>query len=150
MNFATVFYTVLKGYFLNIEEVTFQIPKDIWISNNQNEQSLNNEESIYFVYVMSLIDSSNLNLILSTLCVSNQSLKRVWLATSDYNFLPTVRKPPGGVTPQPPIMMRELNGSRSLYVVFGSATIDFFSPVAGVGASIVWTCLLYTSDAADD
>jgi hypothetical protein len=29
MNFATVFYTVLKGYFLNIEEVTFQIPKDI-------------------------------------------------------------------------------------------------------------------------
>ncbi len=27
--FCDSFYTVLKGYFLNIEEVTFQIPKDI-------------------------------------------------------------------------------------------------------------------------
>ena len=56
-----------------------------------------------------------------------------------YNFGPAARKPPGGVTPQPPIMIRELNGSRSLYVVVGSATIDFLLSVSGVGASIVWT-----------
>jgi len=42
-----------------------------------------------------------------------------------YNFGPAARNPPGGVMPQPPIMMRELNGSRSLYMVVGSATIDF-------------------------
>lgn len=37
------------------------------------------------------------------------------LATNDYNFLPAARKPPDVVTPPPPILIRELNCSQSLY-----------------------------------